>query len=64
MSKLWVKVNYFSTASLIRLLITRYPDDKAVATLGVHFDKAVLDIETRKYICTRIGCSNQTDDNE
>jgi hypothetical protein len=53
-----------STASLIRLLVARYPDDDAVATLSKHFDNAVADITTRKFICTRKNCSNRTDDNE
>lgn len=64
MSKLWVKVNYNSTASLIRLLSVRYPNDDAVATLSKHFDKAVEDITTRTFICTRQGCPERTDDNE
>jgi len=63
-SKLWVQINYMSTASLIRLLKIRHPDDNAVETLSKHFDKAVAEGDITKYICTRKGCPNKTDSNE
>ena len=63
MSKLWVKVNYQATSSLMRLLTIRYPNDPAIKLLVEHYDKAVSEGKVEEYICTREGCLNRTDYN-
>jgi hypothetical protein len=62
MSNLWVKVNYSSMASLVRLLEMRHPEDDAVKTLREHFDKAVADGDFKEYICTKDGCPGRTNE--
>ena len=49
-------------ASLVKLLLDRHPEDKAIIMLRDHFDKAVMDGDCKEFICTKTGCKDRTNE--